>query len=374
MAATENFSLEGELLTEPKPPQDRDPLVDPAGFSGALIDWFREQGRDYPWRRTRDPYAVLVSEIMLQQTRIATVLSRRYFENWLEKFPDVHALAVAAEADILKAWEGLGYYRRARNLQRAARAVVDDFEGEFPASAEEIQQLPGVGRYTAGAVASFACGKRSAIVDGNIARVLARIFDYHEIVDSSAGQRQLWQWAEALLPETGAKGDNVRHYNSALMELGQSSCSKADPKCHRCPVASFCATRSPAMLPRKKAAAKIEAVTEHAAFVRDSDGRILLEKIPLGQRREGMWRLPALSDSAVEKLCLGANNELSRSQYSITRYRVDLIVYPANAEMFSANPDSQEREWFDPRSLGEAAVPSPYRRVLEKLSSADGSE
>ena len=261
MPSTDKFSLEGESLIESKPPQERDPLAEGGAFSGALIEWFEENGRDYPWRRTRDPYAVLVSEIMLQQTRIATVLSRRYFENWLEKFPDVHSLAVAAEADILKAWEGLGYYRRARNLQRAARAVVEDFGGEFPTSAEEIQQLPGVGRYTAGAVASFAAGERAAIVDGNIARVLSRIFDYHDIVDSTAGQRQLWQWAEALLPENGADGDEARHYNSGLMELGQSLCSKAEPKCHSCPVASFCATRTPAALPCKKAAAKIEAIT-----------------------------------------------------------------------------------------------------------------
>jgi A/G-specific adenine glycosylase len=371
MPSTENFSLEGKPIAEPKPPQERDPLAESAAFSSALIDWFRDQGRDYPWRRTRDPYAVLVSEIMLQQTRIATVLSRRYFENWLEKFPDVHSLAHADEADILKAWEGLGYYRRARNLQRAARAVVEDFGGIFPTSAEHIQQLPGVGRYTAGAVASFACGQRAAIVDGNIARVLARIFDYHEIVDSTAGQRQLWEWAHALLPEVeaGSHSDEVRDYNSGLMELGQSFCSKGTPKCQRCPVAGFCATRSPADLPRKKAAARIEAVSEHAAYVCDSDGRVLLEKIPVGQRREGMWRLPALAEPELGKVHAKGLRELSRSRYSITRYRVDLIIYRANTGDLPTITDAVEREWFDLRSIGEAAVPSPYRRALEHLLS-----
>ena len=378
MSSIEIFSLQGDLSDTPKPPQESDPLADPDAFSDALIDWFRENGRDYPWRRTRDPYAVLVSEIMLQQTRIATVLSRRYFENWLERFPDVQTLATADEADVLKAWEGLGYYRRARNLQRSARAVVADFDGNFPRTVKEILQLPGVGRYTAGAVASFACGEAAAIVDGNIARVLARLFDYRGEIDRGAGQRQLWAWAETLLPDRRS-GEAVRDYNSALMELGQSHCSKTQMQCHRCPVARFCATRSPADLPRKKAAARIENVVEYAAFVSDSAGRILLEKIPSGERREGMWRLPTLTDSVRQKIAAaggtGTNGaeELSRSRYHITRYRVELVVYAARAGELGSSADAPRREWFDSRSIREAAVPSPYRKVLDRLSPTAGA-
>ena len=160
----------------------------------------------------------------------------------------------------------------------------------------------------------------------------------------------------------------------AVMELGQSFCSKAGPKCHSCPVAGFCTTRTPVTLPRKKAAAKVEAVTEHCAYISDSEGRILLEKIPSGQRREGMWRLPVVADSKVEERSGGGASELSRSRYSITRYRVELIVYSMAAENLSLSGDALEREWFDPGSLGEAAVPSPYRKVLEKLSPSGGGE
>lgn len=399
MASTDKFILEGERIrsVRPKPPQEHDPLGDgadgKAAFSSALIAWFGENGRDYPWRRTRDPYAVLVSEVMLQQTRVNTVLSRRYFENWLEQFPDVVALADANEADILKAWEGLGYYRRARNLQRAARAVVEDFGGEFPETAGEIQRLSGVGRYTAGAVASFACGQAAAIVDGNIARVLARIFDFAGEIDSTSGQRQLWHWAESLLP---AEGEAVRIYNSALMELGQTLCNKSAPKCDRCPVAAWCASQDPESLPRKKAAAKVEAVTERVVFV-EARGRILLEKVPAGQRREGMWRLPLLAEvsggappppppsaSSKADACLSFP-ELLRLTYGITRYRVEMIVHrmseveaknvfapataspsDADAESFSEAP-APERRWFGEKQTAQIAMPSPYRRALDQL-------
>ncbi len=415
MPSTDKFILEGEPVrsARPKPPQERDPLGDGAGgsaaFSSALIAWFEENGRDYPWRRTRDPYAVLVSEVMLQQTRINTVLSRRYFENWLEQFPDVGALADAREADILKAWEGLGYYRRARNLQRAARAVVEDFGGHFPETTGEIQRLPGVGRYTAGAVASFACGEAAAIVDGNIARVLARIFDFAGEIDSTSGQRQLWHWAESLLP---AEGESARIYNSGLMELGQTLCNKSAPKCDRCPVAAWCACRDPESLPRKKAAAKVEAVTERVAFVeireRTGNGtgsgpgpvRILLEKVPAGQRRESMWRLPVLAEmsggapspsppSSEADDCLSFP-ELLRLTYGITRYRVEMIVHrmseveaknafapatasPSDAESFSEAP-APERRWFGEKQIAEIAMPSPYRRALDQLKNAAATQ
>ena len=204
----------------------RSPLDDQKAFAKTLVTWFEKGGKDYPWRRTHDPYAVLVSELMLQQTQITTVLSRRYFENWMEKFPTPEALAAAPEEEILKAWEGLGYYRRARNLQKAAAAITSEHGGKFPRDLESILELPGVGRYTAGAVKSFAFGDSAAIVDGNIARVLARLFDFHEEIDSTSGLQKLWDWAEALVPK-----EKAREYNSGLMELGQTLCSVAAPDC-----------------------------------------------------------------------------------------------------------------------------------------------
>lgn len=364
MPSTSKSALEAKVTDtlSPKPPHERDALAESDAFVAALVAWFDAEGRDYPWRRTRDPYAVLVSEVMLQQTQIATVLGKRYYQRWLESYPDVVSLAAADEAEVLKAWEGLGYYRRARNLQAAARRVIEDFGGVFPRSVDEIQKLPGVGRYTAGAVVSFACGQAAPIVDGNIGRVLARIFDYHEEVDRGPGQRQLWRWAETLLPDA----KTARAYNSALMELGQTHCRKAAPTCHRCPVAEFCATEDPSKLPRKKAATKIEQTVENAAFVFDTDRGVLLEQIPAGERREGLWRLPTL-----RTLSSRPTKVLLRSQYSITRYRVELIVYKTDIDYLEVSsgslPETPIREWFSPTGVEKVAVPAPYRKALHKL-------
>jgi len=383
MPSTDKFALEADpaATAVTKPPQEREPLAASEAFAAALVAWFEAEGRDYPWRRTRDPYAVLVSEVMLQQTQIATVLGKRYYERWLETFPDIETLALTDPSAVLKAWEGLGYYRRARNLQAAARSVLEDFGGVFPRTADEIQKLPGVGRYTAGAVASFACGEAAPIVDGNIARVLARIFDYRQEVDRGPGQRQLWEWADALLPDA----KTVRDYNSALMELGQTVCRKAAPACHRCPVAAFCASTEPSRLPRKKAAAKVEKIVEMAAFVFDGDRGVLLEQIPAGERREGLWRLPLVAASSP-----GLLTELLRSQYSITRYRVELIVYKVNrkrleqvtapknltaSRLDSGGAERREsaqipiREWFCDDRIKKVAMPSPYRKALDELLS-----
>ena len=170
-------------------------------FQSALIKWFLENGADYPWRETKDPYAILVSELMLQQTRITTVLERGYFSRWMSLFPDWKSLATAEESEILKAWEGLGYYNRARNLQAAARVICSEHGGEMPDELNSIQALPGVGPYTAGAVCSFAFEKRAPIVDGNVIRVLARIFSFVEPIDTTPARKLFWEWAERLTPE-----------------------------------------------------------------------------------------------------------------------------------------------------------------------------
>ncbi|MCB1062342.1 MAG: A/G-specific adenine glycosylase [Verrucomicrobiae bacterium] len=344
-----------------KPVQTREPLAEPAAFQRALIDWFLDDGRDYPWRRTTDPYAILVSEIMLQQTQIATVLERDYFGRWLARFPDVAALAVAPEADLLKHWEGLGYYNRARNLQKAARVVVETHGGRFPESWEEIHALPGVGRYTAGAVLSFAYDMSAPIVDGNVARVFARLFDHREAIDSPAAQKSLWSWAEALLPES-----QVREYNSALMELGQRFCGKGAPDCLACPVASFCATRDPEMLPRKKAARETVSVIEHALFI-VHEGKLLLEQ-ESGSRRKGLWRLPLIPESAARKMPV-----LLKSKYAITHHRVDLIVQQGQvADLTLLGVESPLRQWFDlATELPEVAMPSPFRRAIERILQMD---
>ena len=319
-------------------------------FVEAIVAWFDVHGSDYPWRRTEDPYAILVSELMLQQTQVATVLSRKYFENWLERFPDVHALAVAPEQDVLKAWEGLGYYNRARNLQKAAKAVVEEHGGEFPRDPKMILALPGVGRYTAGAVASFAFDLSEPIVDANIARVLARLFDCRERIDSTAGQKALWRWAEALVPE-----ERARDFNSGLMELGQSHCSPKSPQCLACPVSEFCAGKDDAeSLPLKKERVKVTPIDEHVVWM-VRDGKVLLEP-EKGGRRKGLWKLPSMPSGGAE------SSPLFKMKYGITRYAVTLHVHAFEAGSIESG------EWFSFEEVEALPLGSPYKKALVRLS------
>jgi A/G-specific adenine glycosylase len=321
----------------------------PAELAAVLVDWFRREGRDYPWRRTRDPYAVLVSEIMLQQTQITTVLERGYYIRWMERFPDFRSLAAADEDEVLKAWEGLGYYRRARNLHRLARVVVAQHAGCFPREIAEMLALPGIGRYTAGAVASFAFDQNAPLVDGNVARVLMRLHDDHTPADSTAGQAVLWERAAALIAATS----EPRLFNSALMELGQTHCRAGVPECACCPVSSFCAAEDPASLPVKQTRAAITEVTERVFFL-EKDGAVLLEQ-ERGSRRTGMWKLPALPCDVLPPPVL------VKTTYGITRYKVTLWVHQAPAEVPEAG---EHRQFFDPAALDRAAMPSPYRKAL----------
>jgi A/G-specific adenine glycosylase len=256
-----------------KPRLRKDAMKDRAGFREALVAWFSENGKDYPWRRTREPYAILISEVMLQQTQIATVLGRGFYARFLEVFPEVESLAAADDARLLKAWEGLGYYRRVRMLRETAKAVIAEHGGDFPQELEALLKLPGVGRYTAGALRAFAFGLPAVVVDGNVARVIARLMDFHEAVDDSAGQKQIWEWAGVL-----ADTERPRAYHAALMELGQTFCRPGVPDCLSCPVAGFCRTRTPEELPVKRQKTVITAVDEHALWLRDRKGRLLLHR------------------------------------------------------------------------------------------------
>src|SRR6185503_9991928 len=207
--------------------------VSPMNVADALVGWYRGARRDLPWRRTRDPYAIWVSEVMLQQTRVTVVVP--YWQRWMARFPSPAALAGAPLDDVLAAWSGLGYYGRARNLHRGAREVVARYGGRLPDSAGELRTLPGIGRYTAGAIASMAFDRQEPLVDGNVARVLARVFAVEEDVKSAAGQNRLWQLAADLVPSE-APGD----FNQALMELGATLCAPAAPRCAGCPLAADC--------------------------------------------------------------------------------------------------------------------------------------
>ena len=203
-------------------------------FQTRLLRWFRKNGRDLPWRRTRDPYKILVSEVMLQQTQVERV--RDYYARFLREYPTVRDLAAAHPARVRESWEGLGYYARARNLQAAARAIATRHEGEFPRRLEEVLALPGVGRYTAGAVVSFAYGEAAPILDTNVRRVLTRLFVRRRPAGAAKLDRRLWVLAEAVIPP-----DRVWEFNQGLMDFGATVCTARNPKCSTCPLRSLCA-------------------------------------------------------------------------------------------------------------------------------------
>jgi A/G-specific adenine glycosylase len=260
----------------------------------AVVGHFARVKRDLPWRRTRDPYAIWVSEIMLQQTRVATVIP--YWERWMAKFPTVSALAGAALDDVLAAWAGLGYYSRARNLHAGARAVDARFGGALPSRAAELREVPGIGPYTAGAIASIAFGERAPLVDGNVARVLARVFAIEHDIKSTAGQKALWSAAGALmraLPEAAAPGD----LNQGLMELGATICTATQPRCLVCPLASACAAARtgrqdelPQVAVRKKAS-ELPLLARTAVWIERAGEIVLARRTPEGLFG-GLWELP----------------------------------------------------------------------------------
>jgi len=318
-------------------------------FHRSLLRWFRRHGRDLPWRCTRDPYAILVSELMLQQTQVSTVIA--YYNEWLRRFPDFVSLARASENDVLHAWQGLGYYARARNLQATATTVVDRYRGRLPRSVEQMQQLPGIGKYTAHAVASFAFDQPLPIVEANTARVLTRLFDFPESIDSDRGRQTLWQYAARLVPKS-----NASIYNSALIDLGALVCVARQPKCGICPVKTFCRAKNPQALPVRKSRPRTKRLTEQHAFV-VRQGKILLEQSSTWWR--GMWILPPLQRESANQ------RPVYKSIFPFTDHRVTLSVY-ARHRVKIRNP---LRSWVRIDSLDSIPMPSPHRKALRHLLS-----
>jgi A/G-specific adenine glycosylase len=316
-------------------------------FLRVLTAWYRKNRRDLPWRQTRDPYAILVSEIMLQQTQVAVVIP--YYNEWLRRFPDFAALAQAPENAILHAWQGLGYYARARNLHAAAKTVRARHGGRFPRDLAAIRALPGIGRYTGNAVATFAFNQPVPIVETNTARVLARLFDLQTPIDRAAGREELWKRACTLVPKYSA-----RIYNSALVDLGALICSPRKPKCGICPVKKFCRAKDPETLPIKKARPLTLRLTEHHAFVARQK-TILLQQA--NHRWRGMWILPPLQRRSANQ------RPLYRSIFPFTNHRVTLNVYALRRKKI----DNHSQRWIRFDSLDSIPVPSPHRRALQIL-------
>lgn len=341
------------MASTTKPRFQQSPLEAPEEFRNALRQWFLRDGKDFPWRRTRDPYAILVSEMMLQQTRVATVLGKAYYTRFLAAFPDPESLAAADDTHLLKAWEGLGYYRRARMLRAAAAAVVADHGGLFPDGEKQLLALPGIGPYTAAALLSFSFGKPSALVDGNVSRVLSRLMDDAASIESSATVRKHRQWALRLCDP-----DDPRSHHYAMMELGQTICRPGMPLCEMCPVTRFCKTREPEKLPVKKKAPAVTDITEHAIWLQDSEGNMLLHH-ETGTRRNGLWKLPLRSADSCSVL-----PQLFEITYPITRYRVTLKIHIAQTCL----PEKGD-EWIGQERLESLPLAAPFRRALNRLLS-----
>jgi A/G-specific adenine glycosylase len=284
---------------------------------------------------------------MLQQTQVATVIP--YYNNWMRRFPDFGALAAASEQEVLHAWQGLGYYARARNLRATAIAIMEKHGGRFPHSLEAIRALPGIGRYTANAVATFAFDQAVPIVETNIARLLARLIDLQLPIDTSAGREILWSSAEALLPAHAAG-----IHNSALMDLGALVCT-VRPKCEVCPVSGSCLASDPSKLPRKEARPHLRLLAEHHSFsIRRR--QVLLEQSQ--DRWRGMWRLPKLEKPP------GSAQPLHSSEFPFTNHRITLTVFGQTRSPRLINPSQR---WFPIDRLDSLPLPSPHRRALVDL-------
>ena len=259
-----------------------------APFGDDLLAWYREVRADYPWRRDRDPYRVWLAEVMLQQTQVETVIP--YYERFIAAMPTVDALAAAPLDTLLKLWEGLGYYSRARNLHRCAKIIVERHAGRFPRDADTLQTLPGIGRYTAGAISSIAFGIRAPAVDGNVMRVFSRLLDLPDDIGVHATRERLWRQAVNWLP-VEAPGD----FNQALMELGQRVCRPKQPLCADCPIQAWCQSFAAGTVesrPVKRKRPPIPHVDVAAGIIRDSAGRLLIARRPLDGLLGGLWEFP----------------------------------------------------------------------------------
>ncbi|HNK63844.1 MAG TPA: A/G-specific adenine glycosylase [Anaerolineales bacterium] len=340
-------------------------------LSTRLLAWYHKHKRILPWRDHPDPYAVWVSEIMLQQTRVDTVIP--YFEKWMNLFPTVQALASASERDVLTAWEGLGYYSRARNLHKAAKVVTENFNGELPRDLEDLRSLPGVGRYTVGAIASMAFGMDEPTLDGNLRRVFARLFDVEVFADSPAGEKILWGLAAENLPK-GQAGD----YNQALMDLGATICLPKNPRCLLCPLMDLCKAREngtqeirPVLKPKKGTPQYI-----HAAAVILRHGRVLLSQRPADGLLGGMWEFPNArveTDPARElakalkmaaQLQVKCGEALEKVEHAYSHFKV--IVHPFYCEAVSI-PKKKDLKWVRLVELEDYPMGKVDRQIARKI-------
>jgi len=364
-----------------------DPPVNPIGVfarSGfvleqlrhALLDWYGRQGRDLPWRRSRDPYAIWVSEIMLQQTQVKTVIP--YYDRWLHCFPTLQDLAQADQQQVLKAWQGLGYYARARNLHRAARLILQAYNGEFPQSLEAVLQLPGIGKTTAGGILSAAFNHPLPILDGNVKRVLARLVALP--VPPKRAIAQLWQLSETLLDR-----HNPRNFNQALMDLGATVCTPSHPNCPRCPWNPHCQAYNQGVqseLPMAETRASLPHKSIGVAVIWNNDGQILIDQRRQNGLLGGLWEFPGgkiePGETVVECIRREIREELGIEievgdrlitvDHAYTHFRVTLNVH--HCQWVSGEPQPLECDqvrWVTLAEMDEYPFPKANMEIIEAL-------
>ena len=351
----------------------------PCGFADEIVRWQQSHGRNsLPWQNTRDPYRVWLSEIMLQQTQVATVLA--YYSRFLARFPAVADLAAASDDEVMGLWSGLGYYSRARNLHRCAQDVVALHGGRFPQTAEQLQTLPGIGRSTAAAIASFCFGERVAILDGNVKRVLTRVVAFSGDLAQGASERALWAQATQLLPHDNL-AQAMPRYTQGLMDLGATVCTSRQPQCLLCPVQALCrgrATGDPERYPVKSRKLKRSAQALSLLWAQRPDGSVWLEKRPASGIWSGLYCLPVFdSDEALRSLLppglQGRLAALPAFTHSLTHK--DLHLSPWAAAFGADQPmpaalacDGRPAAWFAPADWPALGLPAPVRKLLAQAA------
>ncbi|TDR50218.1 A/G-specific DNA-adenine glycosylase [Halomonas ventosae] len=346
-------------------------ILPPERFQQRLLAWFDAHGRhDLPWQHERSPYRVWVSEIMLQQTQVATVIP--YFERFMVRFPDVASLAAADQDEVLHLWTGLGYYARGRNLHKAARVVVDEHGGTFPVhSLDEMAGLPGIGRSTAGAIIAQSTGRRAVILDGNVKRVLTRLHAVAGWPGRPAVERRLWALAEHYTPD-----ERLVDFTQAMMDLGATLCRRGTPECARCPFADVCVAhargeekRFPESKPRKALPTR----TTVMLLLQDREGRVLLEQRPSSGLWGGLWSLPQFDDAEALRAWLDARAPGSVLETAWTpfthvfsHFRLEITPQPARIGRLDAVDEA--RCWYDPSDPASIGLAAPVKALLASLA------
>ncbi|NWG86230.1 MAG: A/G-specific adenine glycosylase [Hydrogenophilaceae bacterium] len=345
-------------------------------FATHLIAWQRRHGRhDLPWQGSREPYAVWLSEIMLQQTQVETVIP--YYQRFRARLPEVAALAAASEEEVLALWSGLGYYSRARNLHKAAKIIVQDFGGIFPREFDQIMSLPGIGRSTAAAIAAFAFGERRAILDGNVKRVFCRLFGVEGWPGEKPVENRLWALADSLLPS-----HDLGAYTQGLMDLGATLCRRSKPACVVCPFSEECVANRQGRQAELPTARPRKALPERhtAMLLLLHAGEILLEKRPPTGIWGGLWSLPECPTEADPADCarrLGfeaqALRPLPKLTHTFTHFRLHIQPQPLSVVRRPTKMNEPGRLWLPLADACEAALPTPVRKLIEQLEAANGA-